>query len=78
MGYCGLVDDSVGHPDETEQAFEFLQECWGQGFATEASRVIVDRAETIGYRYLAATVREWNTASFKVLGKLGFELTEQR
>lgn len=78
MGYCGLVDNSVGRPDEPELAFEFLQEFWGRGFATEASRVIIDRAETIGYRYLASTVREWNAASFKVLGKLGFEFTGQR
>lgn len=78
MGYCGLVENSVGRPDEPELAFEFLQEFWGRGFATEASRVIIDRAETIGYRYLASTVREWNAASFNVLGKLGFEFTGQR
>ncbi|WP_169252927.1 GNAT family N-acetyltransferase [Brevibacterium sp. 'Marine'] len=78
MGYCGLVDNSVGHPDEPELAFEFLQECWGRGFATEASRAVVERAEHIGYRYLASTVREWNSASFNVLGKLGFEFAGER
>lgn len=78
MGYCGLVDNSVGQSDEPELAFEFLQEFWGQGFATEASRVVIDRAAEIGYRCLASTVREWNTASLKVLAKLGFELTSER
>lgn len=78
MGYCGLVENSVGQPAEPELAFEFLQEFWGRGFATEASRAVVARAQTIGYQYLASTVREWNTASFNVLGKLGFEFTGQR
>ncbi|AMT95519.1 hypothetical protein A2T55_13245 [Brevibacterium linens] len=78
MGYCGLVENSVGQPDEPELAFEFLQEFWGRGFATEASRAVVDRAEIIGYRHLASTVREWNTASFNVLGKLGFTFTGDR
>lgn len=78
MGYCGIVDNSVGQPDEPELAFEFLQEFWGQGFATEASRVVIDRALEIGYRCLASTVREWNTASLNVLAKLGFVLTGER
>lgn len=78
MGYCGLVDNSVGQPDEPELAYDFLQEFWGQGFATEASRVVIDRALEIGYRCLASTVRVWNTASLHVLGKLGFVLTGER
>jgi RimJ/RimL family protein N-acetyltransferase len=78
VGYCGLVENSVGHPEEPELAFEFLHDCWGRGFATEASRVIVDRAAAIGYDHLASTVREWNTASLRVLDKLGFVLTGER
>ena len=78
MGYCSLVENSVGQPEEPELAFEFLQEFWGRGFATEAARAVVDHAETIGYRHLASTVREWNAASFNVLGKLGFAFTGER
>ncbi|PZF66482.1 GNAT family N-acetyltransferase [Curtobacterium sp. MCBD17_013] len=78
VGYCGLVENSVGHPAEPELAFEFLREYWGQGFATEASQVIVRRAAAIGYDHLASTVREWNTASLNVLDKLGFVPTGER
>ncbi len=78
VGYCGLVENSVGHPEEPELAFEFLQEFWGRGFATEASRVIVDQAAAIGYDHLASTVREWNAASLNVLHKLGFVATGDR
>ncbi|WP_374107169.1 GNAT family N-acetyltransferase [Curtobacterium herbarum] len=45
---------------EPELAFELLQQFWGQGFATEASRMIVGRAVVVGYDHLAATIREWN------------------
>lgn len=72
IGYCGLVPNTVGRPEEPELAFEFLKEFWGRGFATEASRVIIDQAAAIGYGRLASTVREWNTASLRVLDKLGF------
>ena len=78
VGYCGLVENSVGHHDEPELAFEFLREFWGRGFATEASRVVIDRASAVGYESLASTVREWNAASLNVLDKLGFVLTGEK
>jgi [ribosomal protein S5]-alanine N-acetyltransferase len=72
IGYCGLIENSVGVPGEPELAFEFLRVAWNRGFATEASRAVIGRATSIGYEHLASTVREWNTASLRVLGKLGF------
>lgn len=78
VGYCGLVENSVGHPEEPELAFEFLREFWGRGFATEASRLIIDLASAVGYDSLASTVREWNTASLNVLDKLGFVITDEK
>jgi RimJ/RimL family protein N-acetyltransferase len=72
IGYCGLVDALHGASDEPELAFELLREHWGRGYATEAGRAVVDWASTAGYRRLQATVREWNTASRRVLAKLGF------
>ncbi|WP_419817511.1 GNAT family N-acetyltransferase [Glaciibacter flavus] len=72
MGYCGLLPNSAGRADEPELAYEFLHAFWGQGFATEASRVILDRADALDYPSLASTVREWNDASLRVLEKLGF------
>ncbi|MGU3409033.1 GNAT family N-acetyltransferase [Microbacterium sp. M1A1_1b] len=77
VGYCGLVANSVGQPDEPELAFEFLRSSWNQGFATEAATAVVDQARTVGYAHLAATVRAWNTASLRVLEKLGFTDTGQ-
>lgn len=70
VGYCGLVGGGGVH--EPELAFELLRRCWGQGYATEAGRVVLDRARASGLERLWASVWEWNVASRRVLAKLGF------
>ncbi|MGC0368837.1 GNAT family N-acetyltransferase [Microbacterium sp. SLBN-111] len=78
MSPIRAADPSIGHPEEPELAFEFLREFWGRGFATEASRLVIDLASAVGYDSLASTVREWNTASLNVLAKLGFVITDEK
>ncbi|MBT1001487.1 GNAT family N-acetyltransferase [Paenarthrobacter sp. DKR-5] len=77
IGYCGLIPNGYGQEGEPELAFEFLRKVWRQGFATEASWAVLERAQASGYRCLWATVRDWNTASRRVLAKLGFVETGQ-
>lgn len=72
IGYCGLIKNTHGPEDEPELAFEFLRRAWGQGYATEASWAVLGWAQAAGYRRLWATVRDWNTASRRVLTKLRF------
>ncbi len=74
VGYCGLVDGRA-FPGEPELAFELLRRAWGQGFATEASLAVLDRARSCGHQRVWATVWDWNTASRRVLAKLGFHET---
>jgi [ribosomal protein S5]-alanine N-acetyltransferase len=76
IGYCGLIDSGRG-AHEPELAFEFLRRFWGQGYATEASRAVLDWARSSGYERLWATVWDWNTASRRVLAKLGFTETDR-
>lgn len=75
IGYCGLVDSGRGADDEPELAFELLRRTWGQGYATEASLAVLDWARSSGHARLWATVWDWNTASRRVLAKLGFTET---
>ncbi|WP_208012438.1 GNAT family N-acetyltransferase [Cellulomonas shaoxiangyii] len=75
IGYCGLIDSGRGASGEPELAFELLRRVWGQGYATEASLQVLHWAESSGYERLWATVREWNTASRRVLAKVGFTET---
>ncbi|MDI5973240.1 GNAT family N-acetyltransferase [Streptomyces sp. SL13] len=72
IGYCGLT---VGRSTvaEPEIAYELLRRAHGRGYATEAARVVLGAAAATGRERLWATVRTWNTPSFRVLEKLGFE-----
>ncbi len=71
IGYCGLL---VGRASlqEPEIAYELLRREHGRGYATEAARALVEAARSTGRRRLWATVAGWNTASFRVLDKVGF------
>lgn len=72
IGYCGLVDSRRGVDGEQELAYELLGRVWGQGYATEASLAVLGWARSSGYQQLWASVWEWNTASRRVLAKVGF------
>lgn len=72
IGYCGLLLDGRGSPDQPELAYELLQIVHGAGYATEAARAVVHWADQIGHRRLVAGVRTWNIASRRVLSKLDF------
>jgi [ribosomal protein S5]-alanine N-acetyltransferase len=76
IGYCGLIHDERGSDRESELAFELLRRTWRQGYATEASLAVLEWARSCGYERLWATVWEWNSASRRVLAKVGF--TEDR
>jgi len=71
IGYCGLIESGRA-PREPELAFELLRRHWGHGYATEASWAVLDWARGSGYERLWAAVWDWNTASRRVLEKLGF------
>ena len=78
IGYCGLIDSGQGSDGEPELAFELLRRAWRQGYATEASLAVLYWARSSGYERLWATVREWNTASRRVLAKVGFTETNRK
>lgn len=77
IGYCGLVDSRRELDGEPELAFELLRRVWRQGYATEAAWAVLDWARSSGYERLWATVWDWNTASRRVLAKLGFTETDR-
>src|SRR5690349_20841703 len=71
-GHCGLTSGGNGLPGEPELAYELLRATHGHGYATEAARSVIRRAADAGYRRLWAGVWDWNTASRRVLEKVGF------
>jgi RimJ/RimL family protein N-acetyltransferase len=71
LGYTAII---IGRAslEEPELAFELLPRARGQGYATEASRAMIEAAFATGRRRIWSTVRSWNAPSFRVLDKLGF------
>lgn len=72
MGYCGLIPGRAT-VEEPEIAYELIRRARGRGYATEAARTVLEAAIATGRTRLWSTVRTWNTPSFRVLEKLGFQ-----
>lgn len=60
IGYCGLIVGQAS-TEEPEIAYEFARRIHGNGYATEAARIVVAEAAATGRGRLWATVRQWNT-----------------
>ena len=72
VGCCGLRP-VPGRDGVLELGFHLRTEHWGQGFATESARAAVGYAfTTIGASALVAGHNPRNTASSRVLQRLGF------
>ena len=71
IGACGIGNFN----NDAELGYWIGRPYWGLGFATEASRAVIEIAKTIGHRKLVASHFTDNPASGKVLRKLGFQNT---
>lgn len=70
IGWCGLKYHQEGYVD---LGFRFLQEKWGNGFATESSKACIKYATLeLNLKQLIGRVLPDNKASIRVLEKLGF------
>ena len=74
IGCIGI--DPIGRSEEaTEIGYWIARPFWGQGYATEAGRAVVELARMIGHRKLRACHFVDNPASGRVLRKIGFAPT---
>lgn len=77
LGFCGLVHP--GGQAEVEIKYALDRDAWGQGFATEAVRAMLEYGlREHGIRSCIATVAPENAASHRVLEKAGFQRAETR
>ncbi len=73
IGACGIDLREASTP---ELGYWIGAAHWGQGFATEAARAVIDHAFTeLGHEALQAGARVSNPASRRVLEKCGFQWT---
>jgi RimJ/RimL family protein N-acetyltransferase len=73
VGFVGLRP--LPASPELELYYGLERSHWGRGLATEACRALVDIARTLELRQLEASHFIDNSASARVLDKLGFEST---
>lgn len=71
IGSAGLGE----HAGEAEIGYWIARDHWGQGYATEAARAVIEIARMLGHRRLKAGHFIDNAASGRVLRKLGFRPT---
>ena len=78
VGEAGLFPLMPGGAD-IALGYAFGREYWGRGYATEASRSVLEEAfGPLGLDHVVAITREANAGSRKVLKKLGFRLDSVR
>ncbi|MFW3172390.1 GNAT family N-acetyltransferase [Geodermatophilus sp. CPCC 206100] len=58
---------------EVEVGWHLHPDCWGHGYATEAARVVVERAFAAGLPEVYAVVRPGNARSLAVCRRLGMQ-----
>ncbi|MBS1765806.1 MAG: GNAT family N-acetyltransferase [Acidobacteria bacterium] len=67
IGMCGLLQrEHLEHPD---LGYAFVPEAWGQGYASEGARAVLDEAKI---PRILALVSPANAPSIRLLEKLGF------
>lgn len=73
IGLCALKYLGEEKNSDVEIMFRLSQRYWGQGYATELARALVDYAKIdLKVRRLVATVDPKNEKSKRVLEKIGF------
>lgn len=75
-GFCGYW--YFRDPPELELLYGIAVERWGMGLATEAARAMLRYGfEVLGFEHVAASTDAANTASVRVLEKLGMRLEKR-
>lgn len=70
IGECSLTVERTGSIGEI--GYMLLPEYWGHGYGTETARILMQQAESMGLMKVTATTHTKNTASVRILEKLGF------
>lgn len=70
LGWCGLKYNA--EKNEYDIGYRFFKQYWGKGLATETAKASLDHGfNELGLTEIVAHVRKENTASIKVLEKIG-------
>ena len=75
IGWCGIKFDS--NKNEFDIGFRFYRKYWNKGFATETAKKCLEFGfDQLKIKRVVGRAMEENTASIKVLEKLGMKFKE--
>jgi RimJ/RimL family protein N-acetyltransferase len=77
LGRCGLLPWTIDGREEVELAFLIDKRRWREGFATEASLGIIERAREVGLERLICLVMPGNEASAATARKVGMRFERE-
>jgi ribosomal-protein-alanine N-acetyltransferase len=79
IGWVQLFKLNSARRDDLAVGYEFAPAYWGQGYATEANRCVLEYAfKILKWDRIVAMARPENLRSLRVLAKLGFQKIGQR
>jgi [ribosomal protein S5]-alanine N-acetyltransferase len=74
IGYCGIAVDRIDKKNEKELGYRLDSRFWGKGLATEAAASVIKYGfEQFKFPYVLGLVEQANTASVRVLKKIGMQ-----
>lgn len=74
IGYCGIAVEQIDQKDEKELGYRLDSRFWGKGLATEAASAAIQCGfEQFKLPYILGIVERANTASVRVLKKIGMQ-----
>ncbi len=76
LGWCGLSKQSVDAAPDL--GFRFFRRYWGQGYATEAAGACLQWARSQSIPRVVGRAMPGNTASVRVLEKVGMSFWKER
>ncbi|ASC69794.1 putative N-acetyltransferase YnaD [Halomicronema hongdechloris C2206] len=78
IGYCGIAIETIDGQEQPELGYRLDPTIWGQGLATEAAGAALDDGfHRCQLPYLLGLVERANTASVRVLQKLGMSYVKE-
>ncbi|WP_316570143.1 GNAT family N-acetyltransferase [Neobacillus sp. YIM B06451] len=78
VGQCGIIPQIVDGQAEMEIGYLLVRKCWGQGFATEAARGLLEFGfNELGLTRIIATIYHKNAPSIKVAERIGMKFEKR-
>lgn len=78
LGWVHFRPPAAANPGEVELGYRLRQATWGRGYATEASRALIDRGfADFGVQRVVASTYQDNLGSRRVMEKVGMTLVRR-